>query len=151
MWCRLSTISVELVEQLQVQPTERLRRAAADTASLAVQQLRLADPRLDAALAALREGKFGDTGERSAVQQLTRELDLIAWEAQKTAEERNSSMQPYYAAFARARAAASVKWALDSNPLNAALEAVYEAQAAVGDLQAVKTVVETALTVETPP
>jgi hypothetical protein len=146
MWCRLSSISVELVEQLQMQAPERLRRAAADAASLAVQQLRLADPRLDAALASLREGKFGDSGERSAVQQLTRELDAIGWEAQKTAEECNSSMQPYYAAFARARAAASVKWALDSNPLNAALEAVYEAQAAVADLQALRTVVETALT-----
>ena len=83
MWCRLSTISVELVEQLQVQPPKRLRRAAADAASLAVQQLRLADPRLDAALAALREGKFGDTGERSAVQQLTRELDMIGMGGKK--------------------------------------------------------------------
>ena len=146
MWCRLSTISLELVDKLKVQPPERLRRAAADAASFAVQQLCLADPRLDAALAALRGGKFGDTGERSAAQQLTRELDMIAWEVKKTAEERNSSMRPYYTAFARARAAASVKCALDSNPLNAALEAVYEAQAAVADLQAIRTVVETALT-----
>jgi hypothetical protein len=142
---RLSTVSVDLVEQLRVQSPERLRRAAVDTAGLAVQQTQLVDPRLDAALAALHDGNFGDTDERSAMQQLTRELDVIAWEAQKTAEEHNSSMQAYHEAFVRARAAASVKCALDSDPLNAALEAIYEAQAAVADLTAIRTVVDTAL------
>jgi hypothetical protein len=144
--CRLSTIAVDLVERLAVQPPVRLRRAAADVVHLAVQRTELIDPILDAALAALRDGKYGDTYERSAVQHLTGELDVIAWETQKSAEEANSSMQPYYAAFVRARAAASVKCALDSDALNAALEAVYEAQAAVNDLTIIRTVVDAALT-----
>jgi hypothetical protein len=146
MWCRLSTISPELVDRLQAQPPERLRKAAADAAGFAVQCLRLADPRLEAGLAALRSGKFGETDERSAVRQLAGELDETAFEARETAIERNSSMQPYHSAFALARAAASVECAMDPSPLNAALEAVYEAQAAIADLQAIETAIDTALT-----
>lgn len=144
-WWRLSAVAPKLVEQLQLQPYERLRQAAADSARLAVRWTQLADPRLDAGLAALREGKFGDSSEHLAVQELTGELDEIAWDAQRTAEERDSSMQPYYAAFARARATASVKCALYSDPLKAALEAVYEAQAAINDRVAIRTVVDAAL------
>lgn len=105
----------------------------------------MADPRLDAGLAALRDGKFGDSDEHLAVQKLTEELDEIAWKTQQTAKERDSPMQPYYEAFARARAAASVKCALYADPLKAALEAVYEAQAAVKDRAAIRTVVDSAL------
>jgi hypothetical protein len=145
MWCRLSTVATDLVESLQAQRTVRLRRTAADVARLAVQRTRLVDPRIDSALAALHDGNFGDSDARSAVQQLTKELDVIAWDLQKVAEESRGSMQPYHAAFARARAAASVKCALNSDPLSAALEAVYEAQAAVSDLEAIRIVIDISL------
>jgi hypothetical protein len=145
MWCRLSTVAVDLVELLQAQRPARLRRAAADVARLAVQRTQLVDLRIDSALAALHDGNFGDSDAHSAVQQLTKELDMNAWELQRVAEENGSSMQPYYAAFARARAAASVKCALYSDSLSAALEAVYEAQAAVEDLEAVRISIDISL------
>jgi hypothetical protein len=52
--------------------------------------------------------------------------------------------QAYLAAFARARAAASVGFALEPDALHAALESVYEAQAAVG-LEAVRVAIAAAL------
>jgi hypothetical protein len=53
--------------------------------------------------------------------------------------------QAYSTAFRRARAALSVGFALQRDPRSAALEAVYEAQAAVADLYAVREVVNDAL------
>lgn len=145
MWYRLSTVAVDLVELLQAQQPVRLRKTAAEVAQLAVQRTQLIDLKIDSALAAMHDGNFGDSDAHSAVEQLTKELDVIAWELQKVAEENGSSMQPYYAAFARARAAASVKCALYSDPLSAALEAVYEAQAAVIDLDAIRVSIDSSL------
>ena len=105
----------------------------------------MADPRLDVALAALRGGGLGDTAERFGVQQLTDELDEIAWDTQELAEVGTVSRRDYSAAFRRARAAASVGFALISDALIAALEAVYEAQAAVADVDAVRTAVSAVL------
>jgi hypothetical protein len=76
---------------------------------------------------------------------LTEELDEIAWDAQEQAEAGVLPEQAYLAAFARARAAASVGFALEPDALHAALEAVYEAQAALADLEAVRVAVVAAL------
>jgi hypothetical protein len=145
MISRLSSVAPDLVARLEQLLPDPLRRAAASAAILAVERTQLADQRLDAALAALHDGRFGDTAERSGVQHLTDELDQIAWDAQEKADSGLVSRQTYSAAFRRARAAASVGFALDSDALNAALEAVYEAKAAVADLDLVRSVVGAAL------
>jgi hypothetical protein len=132
-YCRLSTVAPDLADWLRRQPPERLRKAAVDAALLAVAQTQLTDPRLDAALTALRGGALGATAERLDVQQLTHELDVVAWTIQETATAGAASR--------RARAAAAVGCALESDALSAALEGVYEAQAAVEDLDAMRTVV----------
>jgi hypothetical protein len=138
---RLSTIAPDLVALLEQQQSEQLRRAAAGVANLAIERTHLSEPRVDAALAALHEGRLGFTPERSAVQYLTEELDKIAWDAQEKMEAGIGSRHAYSTAFRRARAAASLGGALDSNALTAALESVYEAQAAVADLDAVRIIV----------
>jgi hypothetical protein len=135
---RLSTIAPDLVAWLEHQSRERLRGAAANAAHLAVERTRLTDPRLDAALTVLRNGQFGRTAEQSGVQQLVDELDADAWDLQEKAEVGTVPYQAYSAAFMRARAAASVGFALGSDALSAALEAVYEAHAATDDLDAVQ-------------
>jgi hypothetical protein len=140
-YCRLSTVAPDLADWLRRQPPERLRKAAVDAALLAGAQTQLTDPRLDAALTALRGGALGATAERLDVQQLTHELDVVAWTIQETATAGAASRQAYSAAFRRARAAAAVGCALESDALSAALEGVYEAQAAVEDLDAMRTVV----------
>jgi hypothetical protein len=138
---RLSTIAPDLVALLEQQQSEQLRRVAAKAANLAIERTDLSEPRLDDALAALREGRLGSTPERSAVHYLTDELDAIAWDAQEKMEAGIGSRQDYSTAFRRARAAASVGFALDANALTAALESVYEAQAAVADLDAMRVLV----------
>ena len=55
MTSRLSTIAVDLVERLSQEPPSRLRQVAAATAGLAVERTHLADPQIDAALAAVRD------------------------------------------------------------------------------------------------
>jgi hypothetical protein len=140
---RLSTIAPDLAAWLGHQSRERLRAAAANAAHLAVERTRLTDPRLDAALTALRNGQFGSMAEQSGVQQLVDELDAAAWNLQDKAEVGAVPHQAYSAAFRRARAAASVGFALGSDALSAALEAVYEARAATADLEAVQAAAST--------
>jgi len=135
---RLSTIAPDLAAWLERQSRERLRGAAANAARLAVERTRLTDSRLDAALTVLRDGQFGRMPEQSGVQQLVDELDAAAWDLQDKAEVGAVPYQAYSAAFRRARAAASVGFALGSDALSAALEAVYEAHAATADLDAVQ-------------
>jgi hypothetical protein len=79
---RLSTVALDLAEQLESQPTQALRRVAVEAAGLAVTRIQLADPRLDAALATIRKGALSDPAERSKVRKLTAELDEIAWDMQ---------------------------------------------------------------------
>ena len=135
---RLSTKAPDLAAWLEHQPPERLRGAAANAAHLAVERTGLTDPRLDAALTALRNGQFGRMAEESGVQQLVDELDEAAWDLQEKAEVGTESYEVYKAAFRKARAAASVSFALGSDALAAALEAVYEAHAATADLDAIQ-------------
>jgi hypothetical protein len=142
---RPSSVAADLVDRLERQPSAQLRRVAAGAADLAVMRAQLVDPRVDAALAALRDGAFGKTAERSGVQRLADELDERAWDVQDLEAEGAVSQHEYLVAFGRTRAAASVGFALDSDALIAALESVYEAQAAVADLDAVRVVIGVAL------
>lgn len=142
---RLSSVAADLAQQLATGQPARLRLAAAGAVHLAVERTELAAPQLDAALVALQEGKFGGSPERSAVLQLADELDEIAWDLQQRSEAGNASQEAYLAAFGRARAAAAIGFALDGDALTAALEAVYEAQAAVADLGAIRAAVGSAM------
>jgi hypothetical protein len=72
------------------------------------------------------------------------ELDEIGWDARDLAGDGTVPYQACAEAFRRARAPASVGFALDSSPLTAALEGLYEAQAAAS-LDAVRLVVTAAL------
>jgi hypothetical protein len=145
MTSRLSTVAVDLAERLSHYPPGRLRQVAAAAAFLAVERTQLADPRVDAALAAIRDAVPSAMPELSQVLALTEELDEIAWDAQDKVEAGVLPEQAYPAAFARARAAASVRYALEPDALHAALESVYEAQAAVADLEAVRVAVAAVL------
>lgn len=80
----------------------------------------------DAGLAAM--GTAGQHEAREVVQEVVQRLDEAAWEVGDDVEAGRAS-EAHAAAFARARAAAAVDWALDYDLLTAAL-AVYEAHAA---------------------
>jgi hypothetical protein len=141
---RLSTVAVDLAERLSHQPARRLRQVAVAAADLAVERTQLVDPRADAGLAAVRDEAPAAIAECSLVLSLTEELDEVAWNTRDQVEAGMLPEQAYLAAFARARAAASVGFALEPDALHAALDSVYEAQAAVG-LEAVRVAVAAAL------
>ena len=145
MSSRLSTVAADLPARLEAQPAETLRKVAVAVALLAVERTQLADSRLEGALQSLTNTTAVPPELRSAVQQATDELDEIAWEAQDKADEGLLDQQDYQQAFRRARAAACVGFALEPDAIHAALESVYEAQAATGDLSVVREVVEHAL------
>ncbi|WP_344753508.1 hypothetical protein [Gryllotalpicola koreensis] len=69
---------------------------------------------------------------------MTAALDEKAWECQAGVEVGQLSEADYLEAFRRARAAATVGFALGSDALQAALESVCEAQAATGHIEEVR-------------
>jgi hypothetical protein len=142
---RLSTVAPNLAEQLESQPTQALRKVAAETTGLVAARIQLADPRFDSAVAAIREGGLGDSTGLSGMRRLTEELDQIAWDVQESVEQGLLPRKACREAFTRARAAAAVGFALEPDALYAALESVYEAWAALVDIDAVRTVVMIAL------
>ena len=71
MVSRLHSLDADLAGKLEGQSPRQLRKAASAAALLAVNSTRLADPRLDAALAAVRDSIPGDRAECSVAEQVT--------------------------------------------------------------------------------
>jgi hypothetical protein len=130
---RLSTIAPDLTTRLQRVSVADLRRVTAEVVDAALRATELHDQSLDAAVRALRAGRYGDGLERERVKDLEVQLDETAWDLQDRADAGDASQDDYLAAFRRARAAAALWFALDDDALQAALEAVYEARAATDD------------------
>lgn len=130
---RLDVIAGDLAEQLEREPELRLRRVAERVALAALGEVSLEGDRVDRAVAALRAGRYGDGPERAELKALIDELDEAAWDLQDEVEAGNTDQANYLAAFGRARAAMALWFALDSDPLEAAMEAAYEAEAATDD------------------
>jgi hypothetical protein len=142
---RLATIAPDLAGTLERQNEGRQRNVAATVSSWVIDRTGLADSRVDAALARLRDQRFGATPERDALREWARELDERAWDVHAQVEEGRTPRDRYLAAFALARAAYALWFALDGDALQAVLEAVYEAQAATGDLPEARQLVESTL------
>jgi hypothetical protein len=142
MTVRLATIAPELVQVLERKRPADLRAVAAAVSEWIVAQVALVDPKVDAALAALKQARVGETPERDHLKVLVEELDERAWDTQDQVEEGLATEQQYLDAFALARAASAVWFALETHALESALESVYEAQAATNDLAGVRRVIQ---------
>ncbi len=140
MRTRLDSVSPELAERLRGTSEDALRRVAAAVGDLAVKRVSLADPRLERALSAVA-GRRAGGDEKVELEGLVEELDEAAWEIQARVHAGQAPEDEYLRAFRKARAASSVAFALDPDPHAAAMESVYEAQAAVGDVGPVKAAV----------
>ena len=138
----LSTVDEQLARDVAAYDETRLRRVTAAVVRLGLDRAQVQDPRLDAALTRLDAAAWGDEDDpvRAAVRDLVEEWDEVAWDAQDVAESAEGDTAAYDAAFARARAVSAVDFALDRDPLKAALESAYEVQAGLGDLPAVAAV-----------
>lgn len=79
------------------------------------------------------------------MQALTEGLDEAAWGVQDRVEAGTADKADYVNAFAKARAANAVWYALDPDPLEAAAEATFEASSAIEDPQVVWTAIHDSL------
>lgn len=138
MIARLATVAPDIVDALGRKPPAQLRAIAMAVSEWIVDDVGLVDPRLDEAFVTLRDMRFGASPARDALMALVDELDESAWDLQDEVDAGRAPQQEYLDAFSRARAASTVWFALDSDALQSALEALYEAQAARGDLNGVR-------------
>lgn len=79
------------------------------------------------------------------MEELAARLDEHAWDIQESDDDARHDSQRYLVAFQRARAASAVAFALDRDR-GAALESIYEAQAALGSIDAMRQLIEPLLT-----
>ena len=96
------------------------------------------------ALALLRRGQI-DQILLDELFQFVEQLDEAAWSIHDAVAAGKASRDDYVAAFGRARAAAAVLFACDSNSASAALESTYEASVVVSEVDTLRLVVEDAL------
>lgn len=131
---RLATIAPDLDRALTRASSAGQRAVSIAAAEFAVRRTRLTGPEIDAALAAARDDRFGDTRERAAIQTLAERLDERQWEIKERVDSGQASAEEQLAAFSAARAATALYYALDADTPRAALESTYEANAATDDL-----------------
>jgi len=142
---RLSMVSPELAARLQSTVEERaLRRAARAAAAVVVERAGLVDDRVDRAIEILSAGAT-DPEVRKVLEGYSEGLDERAWDLMDARSDDRGSEEEYLVAFGRARAASAAVWALEADPVMAALEATYEAHCAFSDGSGVLTAVAAAL------
>jgi hypothetical protein len=133
MTWRLNTVAPDLVERLEAEGQPELRRLTANVVEAALREQDVRDESVDRGLEALRAGRFGGTEDRAAVKALADRLDELAWDLQEQVDAGEAEQDDYLAAFRKARAATALWFALDPDARSAAIEGVYEAQAATDD------------------
>ncbi len=130
---RLVTYATDLTQLLERADEAQLRRVAALISGVALNFVSLTDPRLNAAQKAIADKRFGLSPEMVSLKAFVDHLDEVACAVQG---------RRHLAAFARARAANSLLFALHTDSFLAATEAVYEANAAIEDLEKITAAVE---------
>ncbi|MBR7828151.1 hypothetical protein KDK95_17675 [Actinospica sp. MGRD01-02] len=147
MASRLETRSAQLSQLIEAADAEPQRRIAVRAAKAAVSAVALDEPELAPALADLALGRWGGPGAQAATA-LTDRLDAQAWGIHDEMEQGTAEQVEYRATFRRARAASAVAFALATDPRNAALEAAYEADAAIENLELIRGIVNEVLGIE---
>jgi len=138
MTTRLDSVDQQLSASLEEASVVRQRTAATSAALLAVSSAGVTGDIFEEARVALTNGFTGPQHQRT-LHELVAELDERAFGLQE------DHPDEYLAVFSRARAAAALACALDSDPRIAALEGGYEAQAAVDEPERIIEVARSAL------
>jgi hypothetical protein len=129
---RLETVDKDLVKRLKHATSEELRAAALNACRHAIDYVGFADQPVVEGLRSLERGIYGDPLTRSALDSLANSLDEVACEIEKSANG-NDDLEASHATFSKAREARAVYFALDSDALFGAMEAIYEANAATDE------------------
>lgn len=131
---RLDSQDRRLADWIRELSIEEARAIAGRAALAAVDTLGLDLPVIEEGRAAVQSRAPG-IRIQAELTRLTEELDEIAWRIQDSFEVGDGDGEPdqeYLGAFRRARAVSALSFALELDDLTAALEATYEAIAAMG-------------------
>jgi hypothetical protein len=99
------------------------------------------DPVIAAAMDIVKTGRYDDVSRREQLDILVERLDAQQWDLQDAVAAGHADEGAYLLAFAQARAAHAVYFALDADPFIAATEAIYEAQAAIDEIDVIRAVI----------
>lgn len=134
---RLATVAPDLVEEISQRGRSELSALSSAVVAWALGQVEIEDPRLVAALSALKERRESDR-VRDELWELVQELDELAWDIQES-DVSDQADDAYAHAFARARAANALCYALTTPASSESVaDCLYEAQAATGDLDGMR-------------
>ncbi|MBH0115247.1 hypothetical protein I6E52_00120 [Salinibacterium sp. NG253] len=137
---RLSTVAPDLTAEISTLGDVSLRDVSRAAATWVLSQVDIDDVRLAEATTALGERHVNDH-IREQLWELVQELDELVWNLEE-AESGEEATQGYIRAFARARAANALWYALAS-PVSSetVAECLYEAQAVTGDVDGLRAVI----------
>ena len=133
MGARLAAMAPELSARLESLEEDHVRRVVSDAVGAAVAHTGLIDPSVREVL--VPGGKEPSSDLRTAVEALAARLDEEAWSIQ----EHEGESARYVAVFEQARAASAVFFSLSSDVRGSADDALYEAQAALGSVESLRT------------
>jgi hypothetical protein len=138
----LRLINKGVTSALEHASSEELRAIALQSCRIALGKSGLESPLISEALNALESGLLDNAYLREKVNGLVEELDNEAWDLQDAWEEGSAKREEYLLAFAKARSANAVYFALHSSPNIAAAETLYETYYATDNLEELKSIVE---------
>lgn len=121
----------DLAQKVRSMGAEDLRRLALSAAEYALARYPIEDVRVTNARGHLRGGKTGPSLARDELMAVVDEYDAIGFDLGDTLDAygQGAKRQEYLDAYCRARAAHALWYALDDDPVTAALDALYEASA----------------------
>jgi hypothetical protein len=142
---RLDLIDPVLSGRLQQLSARQLRHITYTICTLALERTGVRDPVIAAAMDIVKTGRYDDVSRREQLDILVERLDAQQWDLQDAVAAGHADEGAYLLAFAQARAAHAVYFALDADPFIAATEAIYEAQAAIDEIDVIRAAISTAL------
>lgn len=141
---RLELVEPDFARSLQQRDPRELRQIAALAADHALERFPIDDSRVSNAREKLRRGETGAGIERDQLMTLVEEFDELGFDLGDTldADGQGANREAYLEAYYRARAAHALWFALDDDPVLAALDALYEAEAATRRMADLKALTE---------
>ena len=129
----LRDLSKDVADKLDNIGDRERREAALLACKRAISRRGPATPEIARGLRMLESGIYGEEGAISAIQRLVEEIDMQYFAAQERYDAGQGDEATFLKLFRAARAASAVAFALDNDPLTAAVWSIYEASAALGD------------------
>lgn len=141
MYIRLESVASDLVREVSwLSPDQQLTLRQV-VVTRAVEEVELgSEPLVIRGLAELVDGPFGHSEIRSLLASLAEATDEQAWGLQEVGNDAAES-SAYLEQFRRARAISSLVFALGDASTTSTLECVYEAHAAIGNIDVVRNLI----------